>query len=780
MSKILIPDALKTIADEKNFFLYQMPFKIPVGVGRISVPRNTDEAAVSTLWECVEKLEYLERKPEVLERVNREREEWARKHQVEFKPIAGFRVGYVPREESAGVVVDMDKCVGEDGVVVVDDFGLQEAFDRYVESGGYWEISPSGTGVRVVMPRGDWDELKSDRREAGGVAFQAAQEKAKGFTLTLEGSGEWLRDDALIEEVVRVRDEGLVERKRDRVKVGGAEDIGDVALEWAHVSVQDLEDMLAVIPNEGFNSREVFVGMTKAVKEAFEPRGLGEAAWDVWDAWVATQVDSVGGYDYTMNRRLWDEPSGRVGETTLGTIIHHARENGWGTSEEKIENSEETEDPFEWMENLDVETVGVKKKVTRPVYNYINCVRVVRNMPRLKGLIGRDVLCGGLLRMREWDGGELEVPVEWTDIDMHRLLQTVQGFKKGGKPVFGHYGIEGLKSGIEGAAKPVQPIARMLERVGEWDGVERIDGWLEKYFGVNEPLGRVYARKFMIGLVARGRASRGRTVKMDTVLVLRGEQGRNKSSFFELLARGFFTDHVGEIRKKESLENIAGRWVVELSEGDVVSKADRRFLNGFLTRVEDRFRPSYARNVETFPRACVFVMPTNDQDVLMDPTGSRRFWPVTVHKKADLEELKRERELMLAEALVALEKGEKWWLTDEEEAIRVESAGDYEMELSVEEPMERLLRDVPEGQIVSMSEILTGLGLSDVGVHTSVSAEIKTVFRKWGWDKARTKAKRGYRRGVTGDSKPPMSDLAKEKLESGEVVAICEFRSEEE
>jgi len=362
MHKIVVPEALKAIAGERNFFIYQMPMKIPVALGKVDRARNTDEVAVSTLWEVVEKLDYLNRKPEVLERINGRRAEWASKEGLEPRLIDGFCVGYVPREDSAGVVVDLDKCV-VDGVegVVFDDLGLWEAVEAYRDAGGYWEVSPSGTGLRVVLPRVEMaDELRSDRREAGGVAFQAAQEKAKGFTLTLSGDGAWQRGDEgdrLVDEVVRVRDEAMLQRRTERVLRADSVEAGDMALEWAHVSLEDLEGMLAVIPNEGpqKSERGWFVGMTKAIREVFEPRGLGEAAWDAWDAWVGSRED--GGYDYEWNRRVWDEPlSGRSGEMSLAGLIGEARETGWRGSWEL--KSEDEGDKREKGFDLELEGEG--------------------------------------------------------------------------------------------------------------------------------------------------------------------------------------------------------------------------------------------------------------------------------------------------------------------------------------------------------------------------------------------------------------------------------------
>jgi len=777
--KIRIPQALEAIADEANFFMYQIidegpDKKVGKRPANFAAPFkgcNTDEAATHTLREVVERVEAYNAAPDKIAKHNANRKEYAEAKGSRYTPILRYAVGYVPREGSAGVIIDLDDVVSPDDNTSIIDFDVMGWLDGFK---GYCEVSTSGTGLRVVMPREFGDELLSDRREANGCAFQAKAEQAKGFALTLTGSGDWARDDDFVRGVCERRDAGLRERRIE--KNVNPEDLGDIALDFLEYTLDDLESMLAAYPNEGIERGE-WIGLCKAVREAFEPRGLGEEAFDIFDAWTATGKEHS--YDPVHNRDKWDEPldTSAKTRTTLASVLKVARENKWRSASE-ADTFEETapsepDNPYAFLKVLDTEKVGAKGNVTRAVHNYMNAVRIVRHMPDLKGLIGRNMLNGGLLRLRDWSGEPLRYAVEWTDPDMHRVLQIVQGFKKDKQSLFGHFSIEALKNAMEGGSEPVQPIKRAIESLPKWDGRPRIDDWLMRYFGVSDtPLHAAYGRKFMIGLIARGHAEIGFEVKLDTVLVLVGMQGLQKSEFFNVLAgsSAFFTDHIGEISKKEARENIAGRWIVELSEGEIVTKADRRALKGFLTAKSDKFRAAYARNVQTVPRACAFVMPTNEEGILNDPTGSRRFWPVKVTRGADLGVLRAERDLMLSEALVAYRAGEAWWLTEDEDATRETNAEEYQIEDPIEDDLAHILQHIPLGQIVSQSDLIKALELPSAA-NGAIAHRVRDVLGKFGWERHRVGAKRGYRRG-DGDSKPAMSEKALSAMKEGTVIEI--------
>ena len=776
--KILIPQALEAIADERNFFIYQIIDEGPdkkagKRPARFAAPFkgcNTDEAAVHTLREVVERIEVYNNSPAKIAAHNKNRKDYAEDKGTAYKPILRYAAGYVPREDSAGVVIDLDDVLDPATGDVID-FDVMGWLDGFL---GYQEVSTSGNGLRVVMPREFGDELLSDRREANGCAFQAKQEQAKGFALTLSGKGRWVRDDGFVRGVVDRRDAGLKERRIEG-KIN-TDDLTDIALDFLEYSLDDLESMLAAYPNEGIERGE-WVGLCKAIREAFEPRGIGEEAFDIFDAWTATSKDH--GYDSAHNRDRWDEPLDTAVKkrTTLATILKVARENGWHSAAEAetfdADKPSEPSDPYAFLKTLDTEKVGAGGKVTRAVHNYMNAVRIIRNMPELAGLIGENMLNGGLLRLREWDGAPLRYAVEWTDRDMHRVLQIVQGFKKDNKPLFGHFSIVALKQAMEGGGEHVQPIARALEHLPKWDGRPRIDDWLMRHFGVEDTvLNSTYSRKFLIALIARGHAGLVGEVKVDTTLVLVGMQGAQKSEFFNVLAgsSAFFTDHVGEISKKEARENIGARWIVELSEGEIVTKADRRALKGFLTAKSDKFRGAYRRNVETTPRSCVFVMPTNEAGVLNDPTGSRRFWPVQVTKSVNLDQFRAERDMLLAEALAAYRAGEAWWLSPELEALRENKAEEYQIEDPIENDLAHVLQDIPTGQIISQTEILKAL-LVPTSANGALAHRVRDALTKFGWERAKSGPKRGYRRR-DWDSEPPMSEKALAAIKEGNVVEL--------
>ena len=62
-----------------------------------------------------------------------------------------------------------------------------------------------------------------------------------------------------------------------------------------------------------------------------------------------------------------------------------------------------------------------------------------------------------------------------------------------------------------------------------------------------------------------------------------------------------------------------------------IKKMDVETVKSFITRTDDKYRPSYGRAVESHPRQCIIVGTTNsDGGFLRDITGNRRFWPVWV------------------------------------------------------------------------------------------------------------------------------------------------------
>jgi len=84
----------------------------------------------------------------------------------------------------------------------------------------------------------------------------------------------------------------------------------------------------------------------------------------------------------------------------------------------------------------------------------------------------------------------------------------------------------------------------------------------------------------------------------------------------------------------------------------------------FASRQEDKARPAYAHRVAVRKRTCVFLGTTNSEEYLQDQTGNRRFWPVPIIK-VDIEAVRRDRDQLWAEAVVAEATGEPLYLPEE-------------------------------------------------------------------------------------------------------------------
>jgi hypothetical protein len=104
-----------------------------------------------------------------------------------------------------------------------------------------------------------------------------------------------------------------------------------------------------------------------------------------------------------------------------------------------------------------------------------------------------------------------------------------------------------------------------------------------------------------------------------------------------------------------------------ISEMAGIKKMDVETVKSFASRVDDKYRPSYGRVVESHPRQCIIIGTTNnDGGFLRDVTGNRRFWPIRVtgkSKKHPWDLIEKEVEQIWAEAIALFEAGEELYLT---------------------------------------------------------------------------------------------------------------------
>lgn len=187
----------------------------------------------------------------------------------------------------------------------------------------------------------------------------------------------------------------------------------------------------------------------------------------------------------------------------------------------------------------------------------------------------------------------------------------------------------------------------------KWDGVNRLDTWLSKTYGVKD---NEYHRKvgsnWMKGL-ARRIVEPG--CKFDYVLVLEGPQGTKKSTSLGILGGEWHVETTAAPDNKDFLMLLQGNLIIEFSEGETLSRGEIKQLKAIITTQHDKFRSPYERHVQVHPRRCVFAMTTNQTEYLKDETGNRRWLPVATIGEANIEWLKENRDQLFAEALYRVE-----------------------------------------------------------------------------------------------------------------------------
>lgn len=167
------------------------------------------------------------------------------------------------------------------------------------------------------------------------------------------------------------------------------------------------------------------------------------------------------------------------------------------------------------------------------------------------------------------------------------------------------------------------PVKNYFEKLPEWDRITRaVEYFIENLEIADSRYSREVIKSWMIAAIARVFHP---GCKWDYILVIKGEHGFGKSTFFSKLAGKWFNDSIENIGGKETLENLFGSWIIELCEMQAFEEADNKIIQSFTSRQKDKFRVPYGRRTEEFLRQCVFVATTDDEEFLKDCADNQRF-----------------------------------------------------------------------------------------------------------------------------------------------------------
>ena len=181
-----------------------------------------------------------------------------------------------------------------------------------------------------------------------------------------------------------------------------------------------------------------------------------------------------------------------------------------------------------------------------------------------------------------------------------------------------------------------------------WDGTPRIDSFLTKAYNTpDDEYHRAVGSNWLKGIAHRAMVP---GCKFDYVLVLEGPQGSRKSMSLAALAAPWHAETTLNPDNKDFFMILLGNLIVEFAEGETISRAEVKKLKATITVQEDVIRLPYERTVSRLKRRCVFAMTTNEDHYLKDDTGNRRWLPVHIGERIDVEWITANRDQLFAEA----------------------------------------------------------------------------------------------------------------------------------
>lgn len=265
-----------------------------------------------------------------------------------------------------------------------------------------------------------------------------------------------------------------------------------------------------------------------------------------------------------------------------------------------------------------------------PISTPANVVEALEHDEGLAGRFGYDAMAcrACVVKPLPWSSQNEAFPRFLTDADIGRIITYID-------EVAGFDPTRPFASALSDvcsrhAFDPLQDFVRGF--ADRWDGRDHMD-LLSRYMGAEDDLddeGRSFSAACLT-LWMRGAIRRALKpgCKFDYVLILTGEQGVGKSTFWQMMATrdDWMCESLTDIRdSKKCFEQISASWLVCIDELAALRSArDVARIKTYLSARFDDYRAPYKREQERVQRHCVFCGTTNELSFLSDRSGNRRF-----------------------------------------------------------------------------------------------------------------------------------------------------------
>ncbi len=223
---------------------------------------------------------------------------------------------------------------------------------------------------------------------------------------------------------------------------------------------------------------------------------------------------------------------------------------------------------------------------------------------------------------------------------------------------------------------------------GKWDGKDHIRA-LARTVPTDNPHWADWFYTWFLGMVEQWRTYRLHQYGNSVVPLLISKQGYNKSTFCRrLLPRELqwgYNDNLILSEKRQVLQAMSQFLIINLDEFNQISAATQQgFLKNIIQLPTVKIKRPYGSHVEEFPRTASFIATSNIDDILSDPSGNRRFIGVKLTGPIDVSVQPNHRQLF-AQALTALENGEKCYFDELQTRMLMDSNKDFQTEMPLEQ-----------------------------------------------------------------------------------------------
>jgi predicted P-loop ATPase len=362
--------------------------------------------------------------------------------------------------------------------------------------------------------------------------------------------------------------------------------------------------------------------------------------------------------------------------------------------------------------------LGVTYGKSGPDHNMSNVVRIISGSEMFKSKFWYDTFHCKVYTT--WYGDAVEVD-DNSYLDFVYCIQSVFGLKK---ITNGQVQDAIKKVAYDNAKNEVQEWINSIE----WDGQPRVISFLNDMMGADDNVytGAV-SYNFWVSMMARIMRPGS---KVDTMVVFEGKQGKYKSTALKTIGGKYYAEATSSVNDKDFFQSMQGKFIIEIGELDAMSKADVSRIKLVLSSASDRYRPSYGRVSQDFPRQNILVGTTNDDHYLKDPTGNRRFWPVkTGDIKIDL--IDSQREQLFAEAYALYKQGAKWWEMPTDETL-AEQESRQQTDILYEVVFD-YLRTCKNNEDLKISDVALGIENKIPKGLRITDHRLGEVMRKCGW-----------------------------------------------